>query len=154
MRREAGRLRCLSARNSSLGDSLATIALGSMIRTLLNLAILVLMVIFATTVPLGGRTLFGHLSRIWEAEETQELVEGVKESSKPMVEKVKRGVQAGLEEIAKDEDAGVRDAGTSSDSGVAAEDVRDRAAAGVAEKAGELAKDAVSKEVEEKLKGE
>lgn len=64
---------------------------------------------FGMTVPLGKRTLFGHVERIWKSEETQDLVEGTKETAKPAiekikkeagptVEKIKRGVQAGLDE--------------------------------------------------------
>lgn len=67
-----------------------------LIRSLLSLTVLGLFIVVGFTVPIGERTLFGHVSNIWEADETQELVDGVKESSGPLVDRVKRGVQAGL----------------------------------------------------------
>ncbi|MCP4448307.1 MAG: hypothetical protein GY811_23650 [Myxococcales bacterium] len=73
-----------------------------LIRSLLSLSILALFIVVGATVPVGDRTLFGHVSNIWAADETQELVDGVKESSGPLVDRVKRGVQAGL---ADDSDA-------------------------------------------------
>lgn len=68
-----------------------------LIRTLITLAAILAFIWFGATVPLGQRTLFGHIGNIWAAEETQELVEGVQESSGPMVDKVRRGVKAGIE---------------------------------------------------------
>jgi hypothetical protein len=73
-----------------------------MIRSLISLSFLAVFLFVGFTVPLGERTLFGHVSNIWSADETQELVDGVKETSVPFVDRVKRGVQAGL---ADDEDA-------------------------------------------------
>ncbi len=67
-----------------------------MIRSLISLCFLGIFLFVGFTVPLGQRTLFGHVSNIWSADETQELVDGVKESSVPLVDRVKRGVQAGL----------------------------------------------------------
>lgn len=67
-----------------------------MIRSLISLCFLAAFLLVGFTVPLGQRTLFGHVSNIWSADETQELVDGVKESSVPFVDRVKRGVQAGL----------------------------------------------------------
>lgn len=67
-----------------------------LIRSLLSLAILGLFLFVGFTVPVGERTLFGHVANIWAAEETQELVDGVKETSGPLVDRVKRGVKAGL----------------------------------------------------------
>lgn len=67
-----------------------------LIRSLLSLTVLALFIFVGFTVPVGQRTLFGHVSNIWEADETQELVDGVKESSGPLVDRVKRGVEAGL----------------------------------------------------------
>lgn len=54
------------------------------------------------TVPIGQRTLFGHVANIWSSNETQELVDGVKDSSGPLVDRVKRGVEAGLADQPKD----------------------------------------------------
>lgn len=67
-----------------------------MIRSLISLSLLTIFLVVGFTVPLGQRTLFGHVRNIWSADETQELVEGVKDSSGPFVDRVKRGVKAGL----------------------------------------------------------
>ena len=73
-----------------------------LIRTLISLTVIIALVYIAATVKLGQRTLFGHVSQIWATDETQDLVEGVKETSGPMVDKIKRGVKAGLEEANKE----------------------------------------------------
>jgi hypothetical protein len=57
---------------------------------------------FGASVPLGNQTLFGHLSRIWHSEETQDLVDGAKEAAAPAVEKLGRGVARGVEEVQRD----------------------------------------------------
>lgn len=67
-----------------------------LLRTLVTLAVLVGFVWLGATVPLGQRTLFGHVENIWSSDEAQELVEGVKETSEPVVDRVKRGVEAGM----------------------------------------------------------
>ena len=67
-----------------------------LIRSILSLAFLAVFLFVGATVPIGSRTLFGHVANIWSSDEAQELVEGVKESSGPMVDRVKRGVKAGL----------------------------------------------------------
>ncbi len=77
-------------------------ALLKLLRTLITLACLAGLVYVGATVKLGSRTFFGHVSKIWESDETQELVEGVRDKSGPMVDKIKRGVKAGLEEAGKD----------------------------------------------------
>ncbi|HET7503750.1 MAG TPA: hypothetical protein VFK02_22170 [Kofleriaceae bacterium] len=66
-----------------------------MIRFLLYLAIAVIVVYVATTVPLGKRTLVGHIRAIWHTEEVQELKQGVKEKAGPAVQRLERGVKAG-----------------------------------------------------------
>ncbi|HEY6173330.1 MAG TPA: hypothetical protein VIX73_02760 [Kofleriaceae bacterium] len=66
-----------------------------MIRFLLYLAIAIGLVYFATTVPLGKRTLVGHVRAIWHTEQVQELKEGVKEKAGPAVDRLERGVKAG-----------------------------------------------------------
>jgi hypothetical protein len=66
-----------------------------MIRFLLYLAIAIGLVYFATTVPLGKRTLVGHVRAIWHTEEVQELKQGVKEKAGPAVDRLERGVKAG-----------------------------------------------------------
>lgn len=86
-----------------------------LIRSLITLACLGAFIYAGYTVPIGERTLFGHVSNIWEADETQELVDSVKDESKPLVERVKRGVEAGLdEEESKSSDASDSDAETPS----------------------------------------
>ncbi len=67
-----------------------------MIRSLISLTLLTLFLVVGFTVPLGERTLFGHVANIWKADETQELVDGVKDKGGPLVDRVKRGVKAGL----------------------------------------------------------
>jgi hypothetical protein len=67
-----------------------------LLRSLITLALLAAFLVVGATVPLGKRTLFAHISNIWHADETQELVDGVVEKSEPVVERVKRGVEAGL----------------------------------------------------------
>lgn len=56
---------------------------------------------FGMNVKLGNHTLFGHVSRIWKSDETQDLVKGTKEAAGPTVDKVKRAVEAGVEEAKK-----------------------------------------------------
>jgi len=80
-----------------------------LIRSLITLAIVVALVYLAATIKLGQRTLFGHVSQIWATDETQELVDGVKETSGPMMDKIKRGVKAGLEEANRPDDASSRE---------------------------------------------
>lgn len=66
-----------------------------MIRFLLYLAIAIGLVYFATTVPLGKRTLVGHVRAIWHTQEVQELKQGVKDKAGPAVDRLERGVNAG-----------------------------------------------------------
>ncbi len=70
-----------------------------MIRGMISLALFAGFVYFGLTVNLGSRTLFGHALNIWRAEETQEMVHGVKEKSAPVVDKVARGARAGWREV-------------------------------------------------------
>jgi hypothetical protein len=74
-----------------------------LIRSLVTLVLLGGLAYCGATVELGDRTFFGHVQRIWSSEETQSLVEGVRDKSGPALDKVKRGVKAGLEEVSKDE---------------------------------------------------
>jgi hypothetical protein len=71
-----------------------------LIRSTISLAFLGLFILVGLTVPVGQRTLFGHVSNIWASDQAQELVEGVKDSSGPLVDRVKRGVEAGLSDEA------------------------------------------------------
>ena len=66
-----------------------------MLRFLVYLAIAVGLVWFATQVPIGKRTLVGHVRAIWHTEEVQELKDGVKEKAGPAMDRLERGVKAG-----------------------------------------------------------
>lgn len=73
-----------------------------LIKSLITLALLASLVYCGATVPLGDRTFFGHVERIWHSEETQELVKGVREKSGPVLDRLKRGVEAGVREASED----------------------------------------------------
>ena len=66
-----------------------------MLRFILWLAIAIGIVYVATNVPLGKRTLVGHVRAIWHTEEVRELKDGVKEKAGPAVDRLERGVKAG-----------------------------------------------------------
>jgi hypothetical protein len=74
-----------------------------LVKFAIGLTLVAVMVWFGACVPLGDHTLFGHMSRIWDADETQDLVEGTKKSAGPAVDRVKRGVKAGVREANKQE---------------------------------------------------
>ncbi|MFH0900338.1 MAG: hypothetical protein V2A73_06895 [Pseudomonadota bacterium] len=61
-----------------------------LVRFATSLLLLAAAVWFGATVPLGKATLFGHLRRIWQAEETQDLVQGAHEKIGPTVERAKK----------------------------------------------------------------
>jgi hypothetical protein len=82
-----------------------------MIRFLVYLAIVIGIVYFATTVPLGKHTLVGHIRAIWHTEEVQDLKEGVKQKAGPAVDKLERGAKAGYK--AATDDGSARPAETS-----------------------------------------
>jgi hypothetical protein len=88
-----------------------------LLRTIIYVAALGALGYCGATVPLGNHTFFGHVSRIWKAPETREMVDGVKETSKPMVDKIKRGVEAGYREASREDDGGVDDDGPPPDAG-------------------------------------
>lgn len=67
-----------------------------MIRALISLALLATLAWAVTSVPLGSRTLWGHLSAIWSTPEAKEMQAGIKEAAEPAIEKVRRGAEAGL----------------------------------------------------------
>jgi hypothetical protein len=52
-----------------------------LIRSLVTLILLGVFVWFGATVPLGERTLFGHIANIWASDEAQELRDGVKQAT-------------------------------------------------------------------------
>lgn len=97
------------------------------IRSLFTIAILAVVGYCGATVPLGERTFFQHVAQIWKTDETQGLVEGVKDQGEPLMERIRRGVQAGVEEARRDDhggSAGDGDApfGDDAGGGAAAED--------------------------------
>jgi hypothetical protein len=73
-----------------------------MMRFLVYLAIVIVLAYVATTVPLGKRTLVGHIRAIWHTEEVQELKDGVKEKAGPAVDRLERGVKAGYHAATND----------------------------------------------------
>lgn len=75
-----------------------------MLRFLVYVVLVIGLFYVATQVPLGKRTLVGHVRAIWHTEEVQELKDGVKEKTGPAVERIERGVKAGYHAAAHDDD--------------------------------------------------
>lgn len=73
-------------------------------RFLVYLVLAIIIVYVATTVPLGKRTLVGHIRAIWHTEEVQELKDGVKQKTGPAVDRLERGVKAGYHAATNDGD--------------------------------------------------
>jgi len=59
------------------------------------------------TVPLGNKTLFGHIRAIWHSEEAQDLKNGVKETAGPTMHRVEHGIEQGYRAMKEPDDAGV-----------------------------------------------
>jgi hypothetical protein len=59
-------------------------------KLLVGLVGLVAFVWFGANVPLGSRTLFQHLQAIGRTRETQDLLDGTRETAKPLVDSVRR----------------------------------------------------------------
>ena len=76
-----------------------------MIRLLLWLVIAATFVVCGSTVKLGKRTLFGHISAIWNTDEAQDAKEGIKEKAGPVMDKVERAGKKAYDELKKDEPA-------------------------------------------------
>jgi hypothetical protein len=89
-----------------------------LLRTIISVTLLGALVYGGATVELGEKTLFGHVRAIWRTEETQSLVEGVKQESAPIVDKVTRGVKAGLDEVRRQPAAADAGRGATADAGV------------------------------------
>jgi hypothetical protein len=83
-----------------------------MMRFLVYLAIVIVLAYVATTVPLGKRTLVGHIRAIWHTEEVQELKDGVKEKAGPAVDRLERGVKAGYHAATNDGSGSAGSAGS------------------------------------------
>ena len=78
-----------------------------MIRLLFWLVIAATFVVCGSTVKLGKRTLFGHVSAIWNTEEAQDAKEGIKEKAGPVMDKVERAGKKAYDELKKDEPGAV-----------------------------------------------
>jgi hypothetical protein len=60
------------------------------IKFLMGMVSLAVFVWFGANVPLGSRTLFEHLQAIGRTRETQDLLEGTRQSAKPLVDGVRK----------------------------------------------------------------
>lgn len=76
-----------------------------LLRGIVKVGLLGGLIFLGATVQLGNHSFFGHVQRIWKADETRELRDGVEEKSAPALEKVKRGVEAGYHEVTRGDDA-------------------------------------------------
>ncbi|MCU1281378.1 MAG: hypothetical protein JWM53_4924 [bacterium] len=63
--------------------------LTGLVRFLISLVMLAAFVWFAVTVPLGKRTLWGHVHAIFGTQEAKDLAEGTKEEAERVARKVK-----------------------------------------------------------------
>lgn len=63
--------------------------LTGLVRFLVSVAMFFAFVWFAVTVPLGNRTLWGHLHAIFATQEAQDLADGTKQEAEKMARKVK-----------------------------------------------------------------
>ena len=77
-----------------------------MIRLLLWLAIAAAFVVCGSTVKLGKRTLFGHISAIWNTEEAQDAKKGIQEKAGPVMDRVERAGKKAYDELKKDDAKG------------------------------------------------
>jgi hypothetical protein len=64
-----------------------------LLRFLFWTAVLLGLVYFALAVPLGQRTLAGHVVNIWRSPQGQELRDGARRAAAPAIDKAKRGAQ-------------------------------------------------------------
>lgn len=60
-----------------------------LIRLLVSLLVFAVVIWFAVTVPLGKRTLWGHLRAIASTEEAKDLADGTKEEAEKVARRVK-----------------------------------------------------------------
>jgi hypothetical protein len=63
--------------------------LTGLVRFLISLVMLAAFVWFAVTVPLGKRTLWGHVHAIFATQEAKDLAAGTKEEAEKVARKVK-----------------------------------------------------------------
>jgi len=64
--------------------------LTGLVRFLISVMMLLAFVWFAVTVPLGKRTLWGHVHAIFATQEAKDLAEGTKEEAEKVARKVKQ----------------------------------------------------------------
>ena len=77
-----------------------------MIRFLITVLVVGFLVFLGSTVKLGKRTFFGHVSAIWSTQEAKDMREGVSDKAGPVVDKLERGVKAGVREATRDDAPG------------------------------------------------
>jgi hypothetical protein len=64
--------------------------LTGLVRFLISLVMLAAFVWFAVTVPLGKRTLWGHVHAIFATQEAKDLADGTKEEAEKVARQVKK----------------------------------------------------------------
>jgi type IV secretory pathway VirB10-like protein len=64
--------------------------LTGLVRFVISLVMLAAFVWFAVTVPLGKRTLWGHVHAIFATQEAKDLADGTKEEAEKVAQKVKQ----------------------------------------------------------------
>ena len=82
-------------------------------KLLLGLAGIAVFVWFGANIPLGSRTLFEHMQAIGRTRETQDLLEGTRQSAQPIVDGVRKRLGGTAAEGASDKataDGGARPA--------------------------------------------
>lgn len=65
-----------------------------LVRWLCSLAVLAVMIWFATTVPLGKRTLWGHLRAIFATQAAKDLADGTEEEARKVARRVREELHA------------------------------------------------------------
>ena len=63
--------------------------LSGLVRFLFSLVVLAAFIWFAVTVPIGKRTLWGHVHAIFGTQEAKDLADGTKEEAEKVAQKVK-----------------------------------------------------------------
>ena len=63
-----------------------------MVRFVISLMMLAAFVWFAVTVPLGKRTLWGHVHAIFGTQEAKDLADGTKQEAQKVAERVREGL--------------------------------------------------------------
>ncbi|HUS65062.1 MAG TPA: hypothetical protein VMZ28_10990 [Kofleriaceae bacterium] len=61
----------------------------TLIRWAFSILLFLVVVWFATTVPIGKHTLWGHLSAIFSTQEAKDLADGAKEEAKKIADRVR-----------------------------------------------------------------